>query len=160
MKDLLNSFDTVVDRKGTYCTQWDFVKDRFGQADLLPFTISDMDFKSPDAILDSLQARVRHGVFGYTRWAHEDFLSSIHGWYKKRFHYEISPSWILYGPNVIYLVSRLLALVNPDKGKVFLFSPYYDGFTKILEANEYPTLIYPWGKGMGLGKIRKGDRRV
>ena len=25
------NFDTVIDRKGTYCTQWDYVKDRFGK---------------------------------------------------------------------------------------------------------------------------------
>jgi bifunctional pyridoxal-dependent enzyme with beta-cystathionase and maltose regulon repressor activities len=37
-------FSTVVDRHGTWCTQWDYVADRFGAADLLPFTISDMDF--------------------------------------------------------------------------------------------------------------------
>ena len=29
-------FSVPVDRHGTYCTQWDFVQDRFGQADLLP----------------------------------------------------------------------------------------------------------------------------
>ncbi len=38
-------FSTVVDRHGTWCTQWDYVADRFGAADLLPFTISDMDFR-------------------------------------------------------------------------------------------------------------------
>jgi hypothetical protein len=37
-------FATPVDRHGTWCTQWDYVADRFGAADLLPFTISDMDF--------------------------------------------------------------------------------------------------------------------
>ena len=37
-------FSKVVDRHGTWCTQWDYVADRFGTADLLPFTISDMDF--------------------------------------------------------------------------------------------------------------------
>ena len=41
------NFDTVIDRKGTYCTQWDYVKDRFGKDGLLPFTISDMDFQAP-----------------------------------------------------------------------------------------------------------------
>ena len=39
-------FSTVVDRHGTWCTQWDYVADRFGAADLLPFTISDMALPS------------------------------------------------------------------------------------------------------------------
>ncbi len=43
-------FSTVVDRHGTWCTQWDYVADRFGAADLLPFTISDMDFATAPAL--------------------------------------------------------------------------------------------------------------
>ena len=32
----MTEFDKIIDRKGTFCTQWDFVEDRFGQKDLLP----------------------------------------------------------------------------------------------------------------------------
>ena len=58
-------FSTVVDRHGTWCTQWDYVADRFGAADLLPFTISDMDFATAPCITDALHQRINHGVFGY-----------------------------------------------------------------------------------------------
>ncbi|VDR26990.1 Uncharacterised protein [Raoultella terrigena] len=44
-------FSTPVDRQGTWCTQWDYVADRFGSADLLPFTISDMDLPPRPAFL-------------------------------------------------------------------------------------------------------------
>ncbi|MDC5278334.1 aspartate aminotransferase, partial [Acinetobacter baumannii] len=44
-------FSTPVDRHGTWCTQWDYIADRFGAADLLPFTISDMDFPTAPVIL-------------------------------------------------------------------------------------------------------------
>ena len=67
------SFDKAIDRRGTYCTQWDFVEDRFGEADLLPFTISDTDFAVPEAVLATLQERLKHPVFGYTRWNHPQF---------------------------------------------------------------------------------------
>lgn len=61
-------FSTVVDRHGTWCTQWDYVADRFGAADLLPFTISDMDFATAPCITDALHQRINHGVLGYSRW--------------------------------------------------------------------------------------------
>lgn len=64
-------FSTVVDRHGTWCTQWDYVADRFGAADLLPFTISDMDFATAPCITDALQQRIHHGVFGYSRWKND-----------------------------------------------------------------------------------------
>lgn len=61
-------FSKVVDRHGTWCTQWDYVADRFGTADLLPFTISDMDFATAPCIIEALNQRLIHGVFGYSRW--------------------------------------------------------------------------------------------
>ena len=62
-------FSTPVDRHGTWCTQWDYVADRFGAADLLPFTISDMDFATAPCIIDAVSKRLAHGVFGYSRCA-------------------------------------------------------------------------------------------
>ncbi|MCZ5771106.1 hypothetical protein O5340_16925 [Escherichia coli] len=55
-------FSKVVDRHGTWCTQWDYVADRFGTADLLPFTISDMDFATAPQIIEALNQRLMHGV--------------------------------------------------------------------------------------------------
>ena len=54
-------FSKVVDRHGTWCTQWDYVADRFGTADLLPFTISDMDFATAPCIIEALNQRLMHG---------------------------------------------------------------------------------------------------
>ena len=54
------NFDDIKDRRGTYCTQWDYIKDRFGKEDLLPFTISDMDLESPDEIAEALIKRINH----------------------------------------------------------------------------------------------------
>lgn len=140
-------FNKVIDRRGTYCTQWDFVEDRFGYKDLLPFTISDMDFCSPPPIQEALLKGVKHGIWGYSRWNHQEYLESICFWYQERFNYKVDPSWILYAPNVIYLLTRLLDILNPHKGEVFLFSPYYDGFIKVLEGNQYPYLTSPLDKG-------------
>lgn len=51
------NFSEQINRKGSYCTQWDYVEDRFGEADLLPFTISDMDFAAPPAVIEALDRK-------------------------------------------------------------------------------------------------------
>lgn len=43
-------FDEVHNRLGTYCTQWDYIEDRFNKKDLIPFSISDTDFIIPKPI--------------------------------------------------------------------------------------------------------------
>ena len=129
------NFDAIVNRKGTYCTQWDYIKDRFGTDDLLPFTISDMDFEVPKEIIDSVISRVNHKVFGYSRWNNDDFKDSIKLWYNKRFNFSINKEWILYSPNVMYSVSNLIRMKSKMWDNVLILTPVYDGFFKTIKAN-------------------------
>lgn len=130
------NFDTVIDRRGTYCTQWDYVKDRFGKEGLLPFTISDMDFQVPEEIIEALINRVKHGVFGYSRWNNEDFKNSIDYWYKKRFNYKIDKEWILYAPSVIYSVAKFIEMKSQKGDGILILTPAYDGFFKVISDND------------------------
>ena len=57
------NFDEMNDRLGTYCTQWDYIEDRFGEKDLLPFSISDTDFKIPKPISDKIQEVAKHEIY-------------------------------------------------------------------------------------------------
>lgn len=129
------NFNKMINRKGTYCTQWDYVEDRFGRSDLLPFTISDSDFSLPEEVLDALQQRIQHGVFGYSRWNHDDFKSSVYNWYKKRFESQIDTDWVTYSPSVIYSISQLLNLKSEEGNGVIIQTPAYDAFYKTITAN-------------------------
>ncbi|EKV56427.1 MalY/PatB family protein [Brachyspira hampsonii] len=128
-------FDTIINRKGTYCTQWDYIKDRFGVNDLLPFTISDMDLQSPEEIIDALIKRVNHKIFGYSRWNHDDFKNSIELWYKKRFNFNINKDDIVYSPSVIYSVSNFIRMKSSINDNILILTPAYDGFFKTIKAN-------------------------
>lgn len=127
-------FDTVVDRRGTWCTQWDYVADRFGAADLLPFTISDMDLPTAPVVIDALRARLDHPILGYSRWRNADFLSAVGTWYRQRYDTDVDPGWITYAPSVIYQVSRLIGLWSHPGDGVVVHTPCYDAFPKTVAA--------------------------
>lgn len=129
-------FDEVINRQGTFCTQWDYIEDRFGEKDLLPFSISDMDFRSPEAILQTLEARLRQGVFGYTRWNHEHYKKSISNWYEKRFSSKIKEEWIVYSPSVIYSISKIIEILTDEADHVVIQTPAYDAFYKTIQDNK------------------------
>ena len=137
------NFDEIKDRKGTYCTQWDYVKDRFGKEELLPFTISDMDLESPTEIAEALIKRINHKIFGYSRWNHDDFKNSIEGWYNRRFNYQINKDWIVYSPSVIYAVSKFIEMKSEKGDGVLINTPGYDGFFKMIEANDRKMITSP-----------------
>ncbi|MFT6915034.1 MAG: cystathionine beta-lyase [Motiliproteus sp.] len=78
----LSDFDTEVDRTRTSSQKWD----KYGARDILPMWVADTDFSSPPAIIDALQQRVEHGVFGYTQTPAEltevvlERLQRLYGW--------------------------------------------------------------------------------
>ncbi|EFE08977.1 MalY/PatB family protein [Citrobacter youngae] len=129
-------FSKVVDRHGTWCTQWDYVADRFGSADLLPFTISDMDFATAPCILEALTQRLSHGVLGYSRWKNDEFLAAIQHWFLTRHNTKIEPQSLVYGPSVIYMVSELIRQWSSAGDAVVIHTPAYDAFYKAIEGNQ------------------------
>ncbi len=129
----MSTFDKLVDRRNTYCTQWDYTVDRFGRDDVLPFSISDMDFELPASTTEVLTSSLAKGVFGYTRWRHDDFKRSVSGWYNRRFDFDLNQDYITYSPTVIYSLAELLRMKSKD---VLLFTPAYDAFFGVLKENE------------------------
>ena len=131
-----SNFDEVINRLGTYCTQWDYIEDRFGEKDLLPFSISDTDFKIPKPITEKILEVAKHEIYGYSRWNHHDFKSSITDFYKRRHNCDMKEDWVLYSPSVMYSVSILIRLLSKPKDAVLTFNPMYDSFFTVIEDND------------------------
>ncbi|MFI7101990.1 MalY/PatB family protein [Streptomyces sp. NPDC050161] len=146
-------FGTPVDRHGTWCTQWDFVEDRFGKPGLLPFTISDMDFETAPEVLAALRGRLEHGVLGYSRWRHDDFLSAVSHWYATRYATAIDENRIVYGPSVIYQVSQLLRMWSRPGDGVVVHTPAYDAFPKTIAAHGRELRGCPLGDDAELARL-------
>lgn len=146
-------FSRVVDRHGTFCTQWDYVQDRFGHADLLPFTISDMDFETAPCVLDAIKQRMEHGVLGYSRWNHDEFKSAVTDWFTRRYDAKLSSQDLVYGPSVIYIISQLIQLWSKPGEGVLVHTPAYDAFGNMLSANYRQMLTSPLIKVNGSYEI-------
>jgi cystathionine beta-lyase len=56
-------FDKQIDRRGTNSLKWNKYKDQ----DVIPLWVADTDFMAPQGVIDALQQRIAHGVFGYSR---------------------------------------------------------------------------------------------
>lgn len=139
----LFDFATPIDRHGTWCTQWDYVADRFGHADLLPFTISDMDFATAPCVIDAMQQRLAHGVLGYSRWKNDDFLGAIEHWLASRFNSQIDRESIVYGPSVIWMIAEQIRLWSQPGDGVVVHTPAYDAFYKAIAGNQRQLLAVP-----------------
>ncbi|BDZ32291.1 MalY/PatB family protein [Lactiplantibacillus brownii] len=130
------NFDQVINRKGTYSTQWDYIQDRFGRSDILPFSISDTDFPVPVGVQDALKKRIEHPIYGYTRWNHDDYKNSIVNWFQSQNNYELNPEWILYSPSVVFSIATFIRMKSEIGDGVAVFTPMYDAFYHVIEDNQ------------------------
>lgn len=146
-------FDKVVNRYGTYSTQWDYVKDRFGESNLLPFTISDMDFKAPQGVTDVLIEAAQKGIFGYTRWNNPEFKGAITSWYSRRYDTKIDADSIVYSPSVIFSLAKLVEQFSNPNDKVVTFSPCYDAFINNISSNNRELVQMNINNGMDLDQL-------
>ncbi|MGW0779938.1 MalY/PatB family protein [Streptomyces sp. NPDC002913] len=154
-------FDTVIDRRGTWCVQWDGVAERFGVDGLLPFTISDMDFETAPEVLSALRARLDHGVLGYTTWQHDDFLSAIGHWYATRYGTGIDTGRVVYGPSVLSQLSQLLQMWTAEGEGVVAHTPVYDGFRKAVTGLGRELRGVPLGDTAALEReLARDDAKV
>ncbi len=76
-------FDTVVDRHGTSSVKWDYQEKYTGMTGLLPLWVADMDFPVPREILEAIQRRVDHGIFGYAREP-DSYFQAAAAWLERR----------------------------------------------------------------------------
>lgn len=140
-----HDFDEIVNRRNTYSTQWDYIQDRFGVKGLLPFSISDTDFRIPSEIKEAIAGFNELGIYGYSRWNHSDFKGTIKRYFDRRLQVTIEEEWVVYSPSVMYTISILLRELCLNKKKVLTLSPMYDSFYRVIEENnllmENSTLI-------------------
>lgn len=132
------NFDKIIERHGTFCTQWDYIEDRFGKGngDITPFSISDTDFEVPEEIYKALLERINHRIYGYSRWNHHQYKNAIKNWFFKRHNTIIEEDWIVYSPSVLYSISLVLRFYLKNNKKVMIHTPRYDGFSKLLSIYE------------------------
>ena len=94
---------------------------------ILPFWVADMDFQSPDVVLDAIRRRTDHGVFGYTHDT-ETFRSTLTDHLKEQHHWTIDPSWILGVPGIVTGLSITARLLSAPGDGIATLTPIYPPF--------------------------------
>lgn len=133
------NFNKPVQRKNTNSTKYDGMKSIFGQDDLLPLWVADMDFEVPACVSDALKRHIEHAVLGYSFYP-ESLYQSIINWFSRRHDWSIDRDWILMVPGVVpSLYATVLGTTNPGDG-VIVQSPVYFPFFSAVTHNQRKLL--------------------
>lgn len=132
-------FDRIIDRNHTWSIKHDLKKENGKPEDVLPLWVADMDFRSPQGVLDVLTQVSEHGVFGYTK-ADDSYFASVASWYKRRFHWELEKEWLVPTPGVVFAISVALKAFTEEGDAVVIQPPVYHPFRRAIERN-HRTLV-------------------
>jgi cystathionine beta-lyase len=125
---LVYDFDTIIDRTSHNSVKWTIMKQRTGLDDLIPLWIADMDFSCPPEVVEALQERATHPIYGYTVTS-EDYHSGLIKWMDKRHGWKgVKKDWIIWTPGVVAGLSIAIQAYSHPGDKVIIQPPVYHPF--------------------------------
>ncbi|MBC8508300.1 MAG: pyridoxal phosphate-dependent aminotransferase [Anaerolineales bacterium] len=120
-------FDTLPDRRSTESAKW-----RVYDEDVLPMWVADMDFKSPEAVIQAIQDRVAHGVFGYPK-PQEALKESVVAWLDRRHGWSVDPEHLIFVPGVVTGFNLAAHTAAQPGDGVLVQTPTYGPFLKVAD---------------------------
>ena len=118
------NFDEIINRKNTDSFKWDFFQD---PEETIPMPVADMDFKSPEPILQALRDVTEHGVFGYSIIPEElknvlqERLERLYGWKTEK-------EWQVWIPGLVPAITATCRAIGEIGDAVITSIPVYHPF--------------------------------
>ena len=135
-------FDTPIDRTHTWSIKHDFKKENGKADDILPLWVADMDFRSPDSVVEALKKAVDHGIFGYSR-ADESYFDAVAAWYQKRHPLTLQPEWMTCTPGIVFALSIAVRAFTQEGDAVLIQPPVYHPFSRAILRNKRTLVENP-----------------
>lgn len=129
MNESKYNFDSCPQRQGVGSLKWDKYKGR----DVLPLWVADMDFLSAPEIIEALQARLDHGVFGYTI-PYEAPIEAVIQYLERQHGYAAQASWLNFLPGLVPAINLCCHAFSQPGESVMTATPVYPPF---LTAPDY-----------------------
>jgi cystathionine beta-lyase len=140
MQGKIYDFDTVIDRKGSNCIKHDRVGKDFGSDDVLPLWVADMDFATPDFVVDALRKRCEHEVLGYPV-VQDGWYTSIQNWLQKRYAWTVQKEELGFVPGIVSGMAFTIQCFTLPGDNILIQTPVYPPFMFIPKHNDRNVLI-------------------
>ncbi|WP_315108946.1 MalY/PatB family protein [Clostridium intestinale] len=115
------NFSLLTNRTSTNSLKWDVKENE------LPMWVADMDFKTAPEIIEAINNRVSHGIFGYNIIP-DEFFNVISQWWDKRHHFQINTEWMMFCTGVVPAISSIVRKMTTVGENILIQSPVYNIF--------------------------------
>mgnify|MGYP001810034485 CR=1 FL=1 len=128
------NFDEIIDRKNTNAIKLERCKALFGTEDVLPLWVADMDFRTPDFILNAIRQRLEHPILGYTMPS-KDFYPLTQKWITDHHNWNVKREWIGFLPGIVPGLAFAVQSLTEVGDEIMVQSPVYYPFFNVIQNN-------------------------
>lgn len=123
-------FNKPIDRRGSHCVKYDALGLFFGREDLLPLWVADMDFETPDFIIEALHRRLDHAVLGYPV-QYDAYWQSVIDWIAGHHGWQVEREWMQYIPGIVKGIAMAINAFTQKGDKIIIQPPVYHPFRNV-----------------------------
>ncbi len=129
------NFDRVISRKNTNCAKWDAAEFLFGEKDVIPMWVADMDLPIARPITEALRKRTEHEVYGYSLPVAFSTIEAVIKRMQRKYDWQIKPEWIVTTPGIVPALYTAVRAYTIPGDAVILQDPVYYPFWGAIENN-------------------------
>lgn len=142
------NFDEVIDRRNTGAIKVDRCKALFGTEDVIPLWVADMDFRTPDFIINAIQKRLEHPVLGYTAQP-ENLIPLFKKWVADHHEWHIETDWAGFIPGIVPALAFAVQSLTKAGDEVLVQPPVYFPFFNVVKNNGRKLVYNPLTETIG-----------
>jgi cystathionine beta-lyase len=129
-------FENLPDRRKSASSKW------MVPEGVLPMWVADMDFRSPDFVMEALRHRCEHEVLGYAIPS-EGYWNAVGGWLQKHYHIAAEREELHFIPGIVSGIAFvIMAMTNPGDG-IMVTTPVYPPFLNLPQNNHRQLVRSP-----------------
>ncbi|KXU46314.1 MalY/PatB family protein [Longibaculum muris] len=141
------NFDEIIDRKHTNAMNTDGFRDYIFHADesmkfpykdeeFIRMWVADMEFATPDVVIEGIEERLKNRIFGYTRVFSNDYYDAFVSWCQKRYDWSFEKKELVMSNGIIPALYELVNYICKKDEKVLFLTPSYAYFKYAADFNE------------------------
>jgi len=140
------NFDEIIDRRNTNAMNTDGFRDYIFHADesmtfpykdeeFIRMWVADMEFATPDVVIDGIRKRLDKRIFGYTRVFSPRYFEAFSAWCRRRYGWGFEKQELVLSNGVLPALYELVEYICKEGEKVLFLTPSYAYFKYAADFN-------------------------
>ena len=147
------NFDETIDRQNTNALSEEGYRDfvlrnepdavlPYAEDDLIKMWVADMQFATPQVVLEAIKKRLEKRILGYTKVFDPAYFASFAAWAETRYGWQVRPDDLVISSGVVPALNSLVELILKPGEQVLFTTPSYGPFKMAAERGRFADFAF------------------